>query len=878
MASSDDNSVSITAVDPNQSPYGTISPVDRDLLIRTAIGEAGNDPASMPGVVNVALNRYQSGKYGASIPQILFAPKQFESWDTKGQQLLQYPPDSPEYQQAAAVVDKQLAGAPDPTNGATKFYAPEAQAALGRNPPAWDDGSGVMIGKQKFFGGSPVNTDFLTDFNVAPGQKSNSGPAIPSAPAVSGSGLSVQRLPDLPPANASAAPPASQSNQSDFLTDFQVAPPTSGKVGQDGLVWDASGGRDPNTGELVIAGKPFADNAPSQTLAALSSGLNGIPVVGPYLEKAAVNTGGWLRNALYGDPQNQTVNALNTDIANSQAAYPKTSLASGVGGAIVGGIPAMAAAPAAFGLGVESPFIGAGLSGITGASIGAADAGVRSNWNLPDIEHGAELGGAFGVAGPLAAKGIGMGVNALSGLATGATSGARNVANVLSEIGMSPADAQAELARMGPNATLADVNPALTTEAGGLAAQGGAPTAVLKSAMNARAAAANGRVGAAVDRYLGQRPDLTATQDAIQQKASSDADPFYKAASATGAPVDVTPVLGHIDSQLPNASGATESILNKVKGFLTDKVATSKTGALGTVPKEDPDAILGARRALDDLMYSKDTGEAKLGPNSMRVAGNLRSQIDAILKQDPNIAKGDAAYAAQMRNLNALNEGTDLLKPGTRIEDVQRSLQGKSPAEVSAMRQGALSAIHDATDNARQGDYAAVRSLFAKSEANRAKLDALFPNSGRLFDALENEITMRGTEQRVAQGSATAERNAIGRKYSPPSESGSGASTAAIIGGAVGGGPGAAISALGQKFLSGSRNALSQAAYNRMIEGTARGLAVTGPEQQNFLGQVARAHAARGVTNALVGGGGYLANLLAHGSGNALNQYLLERR
>lgn len=99
-----------------------ISPQDKDLLIRTVIGEAANEPDDgKAAVANVILNRYNSGKYGNSISDVVLAPKQFEPWATRRNELLSYSPDSPIYKKVSSIVDNQLNGGDDPTNGATNF-------------------------------------------------------------------------------------------------------------------------------------------------------------------------------------------------------------------------------------------------------------------------------------------------------------------------------------------------------------------------------------------------------------------------------------------------------------------------------------------------------------------------------------------------------------------------------------------------------------------------------------------------------------------------------------------------------------------------------------------------------------------------------------
>jgi spore germination cell wall hydrolase CwlJ-like protein len=99
-----------------------LRPEDRDLIIRTVMGEANGEP--MTGKVAVAAvikNRLLSGEYGGStVPGVLLKDKQFEPWGTRRRELLSYQEDDPRYQEAGEAVDRAFSGE-DPTNGATHF-------------------------------------------------------------------------------------------------------------------------------------------------------------------------------------------------------------------------------------------------------------------------------------------------------------------------------------------------------------------------------------------------------------------------------------------------------------------------------------------------------------------------------------------------------------------------------------------------------------------------------------------------------------------------------------------------------------------------------------------------------------------------------------
>lgn len=650
----------------------------------------------------------------------------------------------------------------------------------------------------------------------------------------------------------SAAPPA-QAAEPDLLSKWNAANTIAHAV------------TDPAQGtaktQTPQAEPPGAMTSPGGGLAV----MNSMPIVGHGILAA----GAGINSLINGDSYASERALQSQQMGDFATQHPYANTGAQVAGGVLGTVPAMMAAPAAFGVGAWPLAARMAASGVGGAAIGGADSAIRTGGDPTAALHGAEFGGAFGAAGPLAGRAIGAGVDYASNALTRTTPAARNVASALSAIGMTPQDAQAALTRMGPNATLADIDPALTAEAGGLAQTGGSATSILRNAMAARGAGSDDRVSQAVSTALGPRPDISAVKEGIVSDAQKAASPFYDAARSFAQPMDATPVLSSIDGQLKTAApkGGEAAVLNKVRGFLTQDVVAGPNGEQMTVPQDDPQALLKARQEvdgmIDGLQRNGSIDGTTAGKNAYRTAVNVRGQIDGLLKSDPNIAAGDAAFATKMGQKDALDEGADLLKPGTRVEDVARSVAAKTPEEQDAMRQGALSTIHDSLDNARQGDLSAARSLFAKSTANRAKLDALFPNSGQLFDSLDSEIAQRGTENVVRSGSQTAANQAIRNKYSPPASGGGASDLAApLIGDAIYGGPGAVALTGAQRIFNSLRSEYTNATLSRLREGTARGLSSTGTEQGNFLGQIGRAYRSSRAANALSNGSDEITNLL----------------
>src|SRR5258707_7289238 len=114
-----------------------ISPQDRDMMVRTVIGEADDQPAvGQAGVAHVILNRLRDGRWGDTPSSVVLARNQFEPWSTRARELTAIKPDSDRYRQVAGVVDDVLAGrTPDPTGGATHFLQPDIVRRRGGSPP-----------------------------------------------------------------------------------------------------------------------------------------------------------------------------------------------------------------------------------------------------------------------------------------------------------------------------------------------------------------------------------------------------------------------------------------------------------------------------------------------------------------------------------------------------------------------------------------------------------------------------------------------------------------------------------------------------------------------------------------------------------------------
>jgi spore germination cell wall hydrolase CwlJ-like protein len=165
------------------SPLDPPSGSDRDMAIRTIIAEAGDQPfAGQTGVAAVMRNRAVDGSYGGdTLPGVIQKPYAFEPWNTETgrTRMAAIPASDPRYATAGKALDSAYFGE-DPTEGATHFVSPSAQAALGRPMPSWAQGEGTRIGDHVFY--SPDDTP------AAPVKVASAAPMAPGGPQV-GTGL-----------------------------------------------------------------------------------------------------------------------------------------------------------------------------------------------------------------------------------------------------------------------------------------------------------------------------------------------------------------------------------------------------------------------------------------------------------------------------------------------------------------------------------------------------------------------------------------------------------------------------------------------------------------------------------------------------------------
>ncbi|PYE98923.1 hypothetical protein C8J35_103524 [Rhizobium sp. PP-F2F-G38] len=501
--------------------------------------------------------------------------------------------------------------------------------------------------------------------------------------------------------------------------------------------------------------------------AALTGLVDGVPIAGPAMLGGAQRGAAALSSLINDRSYDQNLQQAQALTSEAQEKHPYITTGANVAGAIGGTIPMVAAAPAAFGGGAGSLALRSGISMLSGGAVGGADAGVRSDWDADAMTNGALWGGGMGLTGPTVGKAVGSGVRAVTNAirdrmvakAAGTTSGAlSNAARAMEADGIDAAALRSRLNELGPNGMIADVGPNLQGQAAALANMPGPGQQIMRTALDARHAGANARIGSTIDETLGPNviPSRVDASIAESQRALS---PLYDEAMRNARAVDTTPIAHELESQAVNLRGDAQKAVQRIRSML-NVVDTD-------VLDPNPGTLFQTRQAIDGMM----TTEAN--PAALRAMAAARSKIDdELTKAVPGIKDADAAYAQLARQREGLQRGQTVLSSGREAprpaELAQEVYEGAQPqgrllgpsAVPFRMSQGARAEV-DRIVGGNANDVAALNRLI-KSEGdwNRDRLASLFgeEKADRLFKVLDNERTFAKTRDFATGNSATAGR------------------------------------------------------------------------------------------------------------------------
>ncbi|MBY5442111.1 hypothetical protein HFO93_01140 [Rhizobium leguminosarum] len=509
-----------------------------------------------------------------------------------------------------------------------------------------------------------------------------------------------------------------------------------------------------------------ADDALSVARTGLGGFLEGIPIIGPPIrygtEKAAAATIAAFTDETY----DQVMDRMNEATRAEKEANPILDKAAQTTGAVAGTIPAIMAAPAAFGAGGGS-FLRSGISGMTGATIGGADAGVRSGGDPEAIRNGALWNGLFGLGGPVAGKVIGaVGRSLVDTVRTRAAAGLAGMdpqafgyfRRAVADDGLDAVTLPQRLQEMGPKAIPADLGPNLQKQAGALAATPGPAQTTIRTTLADRAAGANARIGQTIDETTGRNivPSEIQADIAANQNAHS---PLYREAFREATPYNTEPIASAIETDVSRLRGPAQARLRQVRDMLN--IADSN------VLSNDPNVMFQTRQAIDGLL------KTEVDPKVISALVEARQMLDdGLTRAVPRIKEIDAGYSELARQDEAVTRGQQVLdsgrtapRPSELAGELERGAQPQGmqigPSAVPLrLSQGARAEI-DRIVGTNSNDIVAMNRLIkGEGDWNRARLATLFgpEKAERLFQVLDNESIYADTAKTVTRNSETAAR------------------------------------------------------------------------------------------------------------------------
>ncbi|RWQ41863.1 MAG: hypothetical protein EOS21_11900 [Mesorhizobium sp.] len=536
-----------------------------------------------------------------------------------------------------------------------------------------------------------------------------------------------------------------------------------------------------------------------------TGGLQGVPIVGPYLDKASSAVAAAMAMPFSDKSFSELYDRGNRYSEDVRGDNPKTALAGNVVGSVAGTLPAVAAAPAAFGAGTAPLAVRSAVSALTGGGIGGADAAVRSGGDPNAVGTGTLTGLATGFVAPGLAGLLGAGYRATADFLSrrGGAAIADLTPQALTQLtkamqadGIPASEIQQRLAQLGPHGTLADLGPNLQQQAAGLVARPGQARSIVQDTIRGRDAGANSRISGAVDDALGPAPVPSQIDSGIranQQRLS----PAYEEAFKNARAVDTQPIANTLDSQIVNLRGEAQSQLRNVRDMLN---------VHGTdVLDPHPGALFQTRQAIDGMLDGATDG------NVRRVLSATRKQVDDELARSvPGVKDVDARYAELARQRAALERGQTVLdsgrgtpRPQELADEVQAAVQpqggsvGPSAAPLR-LREGARAEIDRIVGTNANDRVALQRLIKGEGDWNAQKLATLFgrERAQRILSVLDAERVFADTSNFVTRNSATAARQESARELGGEVGRGFGVREGYMAGGTLGAARSAGVTAM----------------------------------------------------------------------------------
>jgi hypothetical protein len=316
---------------------------------------------------------------------------------------------------------------------------------------------------------------------------------------------------------------------------------------------------------------------------------------------------------------------------------------------------------------------------------------------------------------------------------------------------------------------LGELDPALESKMGGLAANTGPERAEIVNSVTQRAQEAPQRIAAAFDRAFGPYEDRATLSRLIDIQRDKEAAPFWDKFTTTTIPpfpqlVALTPRL--------NAAGALQAANKALK--IEGLPQVSKWAGVGGREVQLPTAraYQYAKEFLDDKIE-----RALANPGGMNEARRLTQLKNGLVNAidshpDPDVAglwkAARDTYARPEQVKNAAKLGERILTGNIHADELPFMTASFSPAEMAALRIGIRGHLEDIFGRPGPQIRKLINTTLAPS--NQRKIRWVIGDRGAddLRAAIEHEDSMHGAPTRIIRGSPTAERTAARVEWGAP--------------------------------------------------------------------------------------------------------------
>lgn len=573
--------------------------------------------------------------------------------------------------------------------------------------------------------------------------------------------------------------------------------------------------------------------------------------------------------------------------------HPIASIGANLAGGAVVPLGAIGAAAKGASLGTKT-LLGMGA----GAGLGTVQ-GALSSRDLTDLPQtgkeaikGAILGGTIGAAIPGAGSLIGKGYNGLANMVNGSAQGMSRAATghlvSAAEADGLPA-VQAQMARLGPDATLADAGPAFLGKAQGASLNSDEGRSVLQSALTARNEGTNARIMGDVNKALGPAEDPQTVTNAIKNYRSTVDAQSYPAALNNGPDVQTAPILQQLQDMIPNSVGSEKKALTSLQDMMMKTEKRPVMDASGypvfdhlghpkfqdvKVSQNDPAVLHKVKQELDNVIEYDAPGLGVPAGALTRQQGalkNFRGQLNGALEdQVPGYFEANRQSAALARRGQSVDLGTQYLGSGKTTASPERfssEFSRLEPGEQIAFAKGSRGNIERVLGT-KANDLQALRSeLQGEGGWNTAKIAAVHGQDAadQLVGTVDRNLKFRDTYNKVVENSQTAQRQAAANAMKPTAETGVpffGPATTAT---------GMTVTAA-KKAITGVVNAIMRSDPTKSYGEVARILSAQGPQRDAHISAIAEAMNRRQSNAAMAPKVGDRTALIAAILGNAYAQ------